>query len=180
MNVLGTWCPDDVVLGTVAPLALAAAAGTALVIDVDPGSDAYPKAGTLAALVADGPTRTDLRPAKRGVAVLANGGITADDAAEVIDALAVGWPRVVLRQPPRDRPGGGRVVPVRPLVPGMPVDPTERAVYQRGPWAMDLPPPALVLPRVRPGTVRCLLECRRPGPSRWLRQWRRVWDLPWP
>ncbi|MBA2338675.1 MAG: hypothetical protein H0V96_13160 [Acidimicrobiia bacterium] len=180
MTVLGTWCPDDVVLGTVAPLALAAAAGTALVIDVDPDSDAYPGAGTLAALVADGPTRIDLRPVKRGVAVLANGGITADDAAEVIDALAAGWPRVVLRHPARDRPAGHRVVPVHPLVPGRLVEPTQPAVYQRGPWVIHLPPPALVLPRVRPGTVRCLLEGRRPGPSRWLRQWRRVWDLPWP
>ena len=179
MNVLGTWCPDDAVLGTVAPLALAASAGTALVIDLDPGRDDYRGAGTLAAMVRDGPTRADLRPRRRGVAVLANGGIDADSAAELIDALVAGWPRVVLRHPGGDRPSGPGVVPVHPLVPGGRRPPVP-AVYQRGPWAEALPPPAVVLPRARPGTVRSLLEGRRPGPSAWLRAWKRVWDLPWP
>lgn len=180
MTVLGIWCPDDAVLGAVAPLALAASAGTALVVDVDPEGTDYRRAGTLAALVRDGPTRRQLHPTRRGVAVLANGGITAGEAAEVIDALVAGWPRVVLRHPPGPRPDGPRVVPVHPLVPGRPVDPSTPAVYQRGPWAVDLPPPAVVLPRAGPGAVRCLLEGRRPGPSRWLRHWRRVWELPWP
>ncbi len=57
MNVLGTWCPDDAVLGTVAPLALAASAGTALVIDLDTGRDDYRAAGTLAEMVREGPRR---------------------------------------------------------------------------------------------------------------------------
>ena len=179
MAVLGTWCPDDAVLGAVAPLALAASAGTALVIDLDPSSIDYPTAGTLADLVADGPTRADLLPKRRGVAGLGNGGVTGEEAADVIAALVAGWPRVVLRHDRRSRPGTTGVVPVHPLAPGRRFDPGP-AVYQPGPWSIRLPPPALVLPRARPGTVRCLLEGRRPGTSRWLSAWRRVWELPWP
>jgi hypothetical protein len=179
MPVLGTWCPDDAVLGAVAPLALAASAGTALVVDLDPDSREYREAGTLADLVRHGPTGTDLRPRRSGVAVLANGRIDADDAAEVVEALVAGWPRVVLRHPPAARPSRPGLVPVYPLVPGRPFDPAP-AVYQAGPWAVSLPPPAVVLPRARPATVRALLEGRRPGPSRWLRAWRRVWGLAWP
>ena len=179
MAVLGTWCPDDAVLGVVAPLALAAAAGTALVVDLDPTPSAFPATTTLAALVADGPTRAHLRPDRRGVAVLGNGGVDADGAAEVLDALVAGWPRVVLRHPGRSRPARPGVVPVHPLVPGWWLDPGP-AVYQRGPWAIRLPPPAVVLPRARPSAVRSLLEGRRPGPSPWIRAWGRVWELPWP
>ncbi|HEY5727480.1 MAG TPA: hypothetical protein VIV08_02610 [Acidimicrobiia bacterium] len=179
MAVLGTWCPDDAVLGTVAPLALATSAGTALVIDLDPTSVDYRAAGTLAALVRDGPTGRHLRPERRGVAVLGNGGVTAEEAADVIAALAAGWPRVVLRHERRSRPTGPGVVPVHPLAPGRPFD-AGPAVYQPGPWSIRLPPPAFVLPRAQPGAVRSLLEGRRPGMSRWLRAWRRVWEMPWP
>ena len=36
MPALAIWSPEDGVLGAVAPLGLAAAAGTALVVDLDP------------------------------------------------------------------------------------------------------------------------------------------------
>ena len=52
MPALAIWSPDDGVLGAVAPLALAAAAGTALVVDLDPGGPRYPGEATLGALVA--------------------------------------------------------------------------------------------------------------------------------
>jgi hypothetical protein len=63
---LAVWSPEDGILGAVAPLALAAAAGTALVVDLDPGGPRYPGAATLAGLVADGPRRSDLEPDAKG------------------------------------------------------------------------------------------------------------------
>ncbi len=38
---LAIWSPDDEVLGAVAPLGLAAAAGTAVVVDLDPDGPRY-------------------------------------------------------------------------------------------------------------------------------------------
>ena len=85
-------------------LALAAAAGTALVVDLDPQGPAYPGNADLAELVAEGPTRRDLEPERSGVAVLRNGGVPEEEAAEVLNALAARWPAVVFRLPPRRRP----------------------------------------------------------------------------
>jgi len=73
MPAIAIWSPEDEVLGAVAPLALAAAAGTALVVDLDPEGDRYPGEATLASLVAEGPTQEDLTPSQRGVAVVGNG-----------------------------------------------------------------------------------------------------------
>ena len=42
MPALAIWSPEDEVLGAVAPLALGAAAGTALVVDLDPDGPQYP------------------------------------------------------------------------------------------------------------------------------------------
>ena len=181
MALLRTWSPHDAVLGTVAPLALASAApGAALVVDLDPDGHDYPGEGSLADLVAEGPRRTDLVPHRRGVAILRNGGVDADDAAPVLAALVAGWPHVVLRLPPGPRPLGEGVVPVMPLGPGSFGRCPMPAVYQRGPWPVDRSVEGLVLPRPRASTVRSLLEGRRPPPSRWLRAWRRVWSTPWP
>lgn len=180
MSVLRTWAPGDGVLGAVAPLALAVAAGHALVIDLDPEGPAYPGSGSLARLVVDGPRASDLAPTRPGVAVLRNGGIGATEAGEVIKALIDGWPRVVLRLPSHDRPDVAGVVPVMALVPGglLPVE--GPAVCQRGPWRVEAPPGTVVLPRPRASTIRALLEGRRPGRSRWLRAWRPVWGMRWP
>ncbi|MEE8489046.1 MAG: hypothetical protein V3S43_01840, partial [Acidimicrobiia bacterium] len=84
MPALAIWSPEDGVLGAVAPLGLAAASGTALVVDLDPNGPNYPGASSLAALVADGPRRSDLQPVRKGVAVLANGGIEPEDAEAVL------------------------------------------------------------------------------------------------
>jgi hypothetical protein len=181
MPVLRTWSPADSVLSVVAPLALGAAAdGPSLVVDLDAGGAGFPGDSTLARLVDDGPRRSDLVPGRRGVAVLQNGGIAIDDAREVLDALVEGWPNVVLRLPARPVPSGGGVVPVFPLTPGHMFDVPRPAVYQRGPWAPPGDVDGLVLPRPGAGTLRALLEGRRPGWSSWLRAWRRVWSMQWP
>ena len=181
MSVLATWCPWDGVLGAVAPLALATAAGTALVVDLDPDGPDYPGEASLASMVADGPRRIDLEPGRSGVAVLRNGGIDGDDAADLLAAFATGWPHLILRLPPAaerpDRPG---LVPVLPMAPGGLFSDDQPAVYQRGPWPPDRPVEGVVLPRPRAGTIRNLLEGRRPGPSRWLRKWASVLEYPWP
>lgn len=184
MPALTIWSPEDALLGVVAPLAAAVAApGPALVVDLDPHGPEYPSDRTLAGIVADGPSRLDLTPARRGVAVVRNGGIATAEAAEVVAALVAGWPFVVLRAPavigqPADTPGP--LVPVYPLIPaGMLVRPDHPAVYQRGGWPLPVPGPGLVLPRPSPRTIGALLRGVRPLPDRWLRRWTRVWRLPW-
>ena len=47
MPVLSIWSSEGGVLGVVAPLALAASAGTALVIDLDPHGPGYAGTGSL-------------------------------------------------------------------------------------------------------------------------------------
>ncbi len=177
MAVLHTWSPEDELLGAVAPIALAAAADTALVVDIDPAGPAYPGELTLARLVAEGPRRDDLRPMRRGVAIVGNGGIPADASAGVVAALVEGWPAVVVRLPAGEAPDREQVVPVLPLTP-LTVD-RGPAVYQRGPWAAPQRLDGVVLPRPRAATIRSLLEGRRPGPSRWMRAWRSVWSVAW-
>lgn len=177
MAVLRTWSPDDRLLSAVAPLGLAIAAGTALVVDLDPEGAVHPGGATLAELVNDGPRAADLRPSRRGVAVLGNGGIREEDAAGVIEALVAGWPHVILRSPGGERPQSPGVVPVFPLTP-LTVD-RGRAVYQRGPWPAPRQLDGIVLPRPRASTIRALLEGSRPAPSRWLRAWKQVWGGVW-
>jgi hypothetical protein len=180
MPALAIWSPEDAVLGAVAPLALGAAAGTSLVVDLDPDGPQYPGEISLADLVTDGPTRADLSPQRRGVAVVRNGGIDPQDAEEVLHALVDGWPAVVFRLPAghiRD----GSAIPVLPLVPG----PLLRrfagpAVYQRSAWRVQAPANAVVLPRPGSGTIASLLAGRAPHPGdRWIRSWRRVWGHAW-
>lgn len=178
-GVLAIWSPVDGVLGAVAPIALAAAAGTALVVDLDPAGPRYPGTTSLASLVAEGPRRSDLAPGKRGVAVLRNGGVTADAAGDVVAALMRGWPWVVLRHPPGGRPSGPGIVPVLPLVPGGLFPALSAAVYQTGPWPMRGPAGSILLPRPRAATIQALLEGRRPVMSRWVRAWCQVWERQW-
>ncbi len=179
MAVLQTWSPEDGILGAVAPLALASAAGTALVVDLDARGPEYPGEVSLAQLVAAGPRHADLHPQRRGVAVLPNGGVAIEEAQDTIDALIEGWPAVVLRLPPYPRPQGPGVVPVLPLTPVHLFGHEGAAVFQRGPWPPSQPVDGVLLPRVRASTISILLEGRRPSPSRWLRAWSKVWSLPW-
>ena len=181
MALLAIWTPEDGLLGAVAPLGLAAAAGTALVIDLDPGGPRYPGRGSLATLAAEGPRRSDLTPSRPGLAVLRNGGIEPSEAAELVQALATGWPAVVMRLPPRPEPDGQiPVVPVRALVPGDLFGPAPPlAVYQRTGWRLAPPGPGPVLPIPRRSTWASLLAGVLPTRDRWLASWRSTWRLAW-
>ena len=180
MATLATACESDGVLGIAAPLALAASAATALVVDLDRNGPRYPGSGSLADLVAEGPRRVDLRPSRRGVAVLRNGGIDAPEAAEVIAALIAGWPNVVLRLPSSATDISVPLVPVIPLLPGGMTRRCSRpAVYQQIGWHEKAPGPKLLIPTPSRTTVGALLEGRMPVASRWVRAWRRVWETSW-
>ena len=73
--MLRVWTVHDGLLSSVAPLGLAAAVNTALVVDLDPDGPNYPGTASLADLVIKGPRLVDLEPQRSGLAVLRNGGI---------------------------------------------------------------------------------------------------------
>lgn len=180
MTTLAISCTTDGLLGIVAPLALAAAAGTALVVDLDPLGPAYPGSGSLAGLVEQGPRLDDLQPHRKGIAVLRNGGIDAGTAREVLAALGKGWPRLVLRLPPGANLDGGPAVPVVPLLPGGMTPACDRpAVYQQVGWHLEAPGPGVTMRTPSRASVSALLEGRVPAWSRWLRSWARVWEMSW-
>lgn len=180
MPALAIWSPEDEVLGAVAPLALGAAAGTALIVDLDLHGPRYPGDLTLAGLVADGPTKVDLSPRRRGIAVVRNGGVDPEAAEEVLRALVDGWPAVVFRLP-ADHPGGDGAIPLLPLIPGSMMDRfAGPAIYQRSGWRVRVPEGSIVLPRPGRATISALLTGRAPPPGdRWVRAWRRVWGQSW-
>ncbi len=178
MPLIAVWSPFDIVLGIVAPLGLAVHAGTALVIDLDPESTGFHSEDDLASLVRRGPTEAQLQPRRRGVAVLANGGVTAAEASEVIGALAKRWPNLVLRCAP-EASSSRRAVGIVPVLP----EPFSIAaggdvVYQRTAFGGDPHPGAVVLPVPQPSTVRALLSGRTPHRrDRWIRSLEQVWAL---
>ncbi len=178
MPVLAVQCEADGVLGAIAPLAMAASVGTALVVDLDQAGPHYPGSGSLAQLVSEGPRRTDLAPGRRGVGVLRNGGVSWEPAREVVEALIAGWPHVVLRC--RNPAAVCPTVPIVPLLPGNLVETVPgRAVYQQVGWREKSPGPGPVLPTPSRPTVKALCEGRLPFGSRWVRAWRQVWETPW-
>ncbi len=183
MPALAIWTPEDGVLGAVAPLGLAAAAGgTALVVDLDPLGPAYPGPESLADLVRRSPRRSDLTPQRAGLAVLRNGGADPGAAAPIVAAMAERWPSIVLRLPSRPVPAEAPAptVTVRPLLPADVFPWSGRpAVYQRTGWRLPPPGPGPLLPVPGSGTWPALLAGRVPVADRWVRAWRRVWELPW-
>lgn len=180
MATLAVHAADDGALGVVAPLALGAAAGTSLVVDLDEHGPPYPGEGSLASLVKEGPRLADLRPARRGVAVLRNGGVGYEAAAEVVAALVAGWPNVVLRSTRDTTADDYRVVPVIPLLPNdMTAASSRAAVYQQVGWDEKAPGPAVVLPTPSRRVVAALLAGTVPLRNRWIAAWRQVWELPW-
>jgi hypothetical protein len=183
MPALAIWTPEDGVLGALAPLGLAIAGGTALVVDLDPQGPRYPGDASLADLLREGPRRADLSPARRGVAVLRNGGVGTSGTADVLSALLAGWEKVVLRLPPRPVPAapGAPVVPVRLLIPGSLFPRSDGpAVYQSTRAMLPLPGPGFRLPVPSAGTVAGLLRGRLPAVGdRWVRAWRAVWGASW-
>ena len=168
----------DELLGAIAPLGLAAAAGTALVVDLDPDGPPYPGERSVAELAADGPRRDELAPVRAGVAALRNGGAGSVAAVELVGTLAGGWPSVVVRVGSEAVPFP--VIPVRPLWPGWMAPAGERpSVWQAVPGGSSPPGPGPVLPVPGRGVVSSLLQGRTPARSRWIAAWRQVWELPW-
>jgi hypothetical protein len=181
MPALAVWTAFDGLLSAVAPIGLAAASGTALVVDLDPAGPNYPGQASLADLVFDGPRRVDLVPARRGVAVLRNGGVEVSEAREVVDALVAGWPDLVFRVgTPAAASGIAPLVPVWPLLPGiLAAQANDTCVYQQTGFAARPPGPGPLLPRLRPALLGALLNGTVVRKSRWITAWRQVWRLPW-
>ena len=181
MSALAVWTARDGLLSTVAPLGLAAAAGTALVIDLDPTGPSYPGESSLADLVSEGPRRRDLAPSGKGVAVLRNGGVEIAEAREVVEALIAGWPHVVVRvREPAVANGVAPLVPVWPLLPGLLVPQADGpSVFQRTGFSVAPPGRGPVLPRPRPALLEGLLRGVIARRSRWVTAWRPVWRLGW-
>ena len=157
-----------------APLGLGASAGTALVLDLAPAGIPLPAPATVADLVRTSPTLDQLRPSRRGVAVLASGGATWEHASELVEAFGTGWPAVVVRV---EEAVSVPTVPVVPVMPGVP--PCEGpAVYQRTGFFGGETGPGIVLPRPRPSAVRRLVAGRM-ARGRWVRAWSAVWGRSW-
>lgn len=182
MPTLAVWAPEDGLLGALAPLGLALARPTALVVDLDEEGPRYRGERSLAEISSEGLRKPDLSP-RPGVTVLRNGGVAASDAADVVQSLVAAWPDSVLRLPPRPRPPLGTmpIVPVHLLAPGDLFEkPEGAAVYQATPAWERLPGPGVRLPVPRRVTVTLLAAGRRPpGRSPWLRAWGRVWRMSW-
>ena len=178
MSVLALWSPVDMMLGVIGPLGATAAAGTALLIDLDPNGPHFGGSHSLADLVSNGPTLKQLEPTRSGPAVLRNGGVAADDAGDVVAALVERWPNVVLRCPP-STVGTGNGVALLPLLPA-PFTPRVDgvAVYQQTHLSKRAPKTLRVLPVPRAGTVKALLAGKRPRPrDRWIQSFAQVWEM---
>jgi len=175
-GVIAVTSPDPV-LSLLSALGLAQVAGSALVIDMC-GDLALARGRTLSDLAADGPSVSELSPGRSGVALLSSGPIEPIEASPLIDALAQGWPALVIRCPAGV--WSGAKIPVRPLLPGLlrPVEDSP-AVWQ--PMAAGGRPsgPGPVLPRLSGSLVRRLLSGRSAVRARWVRAWERVWEMPW-
>lgn len=174
MPILAVHTPAGGMLSVLAPLGLGAAAGTSLVLDLDPGGIPLPSSVSVADMVRASPTLDQLRPARTGMAVLTSGGARWEDARELIDAFGIGWPAIVVRT---DVPIPVPTVRVQPLLPG--VAPAEGpAVYQRTGIPGGAIGDGFVLPRPSAAAVRAALGGRHPR-GRWVRGWRAVWGHPW-
>ncbi len=184
--IVGVRTEIDSVLSVVAPLGLAAAApeGPVLVVDLDPSGPAYPGPRSLAELVEEGPRRADLTPPSLSsgprVAILRNGGVRSDRVIEVVEALAQGWPRLVMRIAGDAPPSPWPVVPVIPLLPGILSPTTSRgAVWQATRMTDVAPGPGPLLPPLSRSSLTALLRVRWQPSNRWVSAWRPVWGLAW-
>ena len=167
----------DPVLSLLAPIGLAASAGTALVVDMA-GGLCIPPGRTLADIADEGHRLDELSPGRAGVAFVTSGLITVTEAVELVDRLATRWPAVVVRV--GDEPWPGPTVPVRALYPGWLAPTTETAaVWQPMAISSGPPGPGPVLPRLSRSVCQRILAGGLPSKSRWVRAWRQVWGLPW-
>lgn len=174
---INLWIPGDPVLGAIAPLGLGASGGTALVVDADPAGPNYPGGGSLADLVAAGPRRADLSPSRDGLAVLRNGGVSIEDANDVLVALEAGWPRLVIRHAGSEPPPGQSIAVIADLPGALARRVNGPTVVQRVRFGAPSIEGDVQLPRPSTRLVRTLLDGRLPGLCRWVRAWRPVWEL---
>jgi hypothetical protein len=173
---LGVWSPDPV-LSTVAPIGLAAGAGTGLIVDLVTTTRIAGR--TLGDLVADGPKLAELSPGRPGIAFLPGGNVDRAAGFDMLRQLAEHWPAIVVRVPDADLPFA--TVPVVPLFPGRlaPRVPVSHGVWQPVGAGSEPPGPGPVLPRLRSSLVRRLLSGHLPRRSRWLSAWQPIWEMPW-
>lgn len=163
-------------LAAVAPLGLAGAHETVLVIDLDPSGVSLPGRRTLRDLVEASPTAADLRPRRRGTACLPNGNIDPDSAKDVVEALVAGWPATVVRVPEESGGLGAPGVGVRAVLPGVRPPVAFLPVFQ--PTGIAPVPPGLgglLLPRLTGRVAKALLAGVAIR-NRWTRAWSEVWD----
>lgn len=187
-TVIGLHTEFDHVLSVVAPVGLAAAAARpALIIDLDPDGPQYPGTRSLAELVGEGPTRSELFPMLAGtrgasVALLRNGGIGWEAADPTIEALARQWPALVLRLPGSGGPWPWPVVPVLSLLPGILRPQGGRAAVWQSVTSgrARAPGPGPVLPALNRSALSRMLTLRSEPRGRWVKAWSQVWELPWP
>lgn len=166
----------DPVMSLLGPIGLAAAAGTALVIDMGTGVN-IPSTRTLADIAAEGPRLEELSPGRRGVAFISAGGLAVDQVAELVSRLSVHWPAVVVRA---GTAWEGPTVPVLPLLPGwLTPDHEGAAVWQSVPGGSRPPGPGPVLPSPGRAMIARVLGGGLPRRDRWVRAWQQVWMMPW-
>lgn len=175
MPALAVHTLHDDWLGLVAPVALAAAHRTGLVIDLDPEGIPIPGGRTLARLVEDGPTLAELAPARSGLAILPHGGADMGVASEVVGALVDSWPCVVVRT--RSPLAGIPFVEVAHLAPGVDTATKPRVWVRTGIGKVD-PGPGPVVDGPGRSAVRSVLAGKTPT-GRWRRSWTAVWRWPW-
>ncbi len=176
MVVLAVHTHHDDLLGLVAPLAIASARSTALVVDLDRDGLTLPGERTLADLVADGPTLAELVPHRSGIACLPNGGVDPEAAQDVLAALEKGWPDLIVRtRGPIDRLPVANVVPMLAGVSA----PTGPCVWVRtglGPVDRHQGPEVRAPGRAAFAAALAGRALR----GRWLQSWSGVWEWPWP
>lgn len=176
MVALAVHTIHDDLLGVVAPVALAMAHRTALVIDLDAEGLPLPGNRSLARMVEDGPTLAELVPSRTGLAVLSHGGVDVSDTTEVVNALARAWPCVVVRSPVPVQ--GMPFAEVTPLVPGVGTRTKPRVWVRTGIGKIE-PGPGPVVDSPGRSALTSVLAGRMPA-GRWTRSWAGVWRWPWP
>ena len=167
----------DPVLRVLASVGLAAAAGSALIVDF--GAEQGSGRRTLADLIEDGPLATELSPGQPGVASINSGSASEPASVETLERLAASWHSVVIRgADPKLLPFA--VVPVRALYPGL-LSPSApgAAVWQPTSAFVHPPGPGPVMPRLSRHVVSRILHGRHPGRGRWVNAWGAIWELPW-
>ena len=175
-GVLGVASPDPV-MSILGPVGLAAAAGTALMVDMGQ-SLRSPARRTLADIAADGPRLDELAPGRQGVAFISAGELAAEQAAELIVRLSRHWPAVVIRTGASG--WDGPTVPLIPLYPGwLAPDHAGAAVWQSVPGGGTPPGPGPVLPNPGRATTIRVLAGGLPRRGRWVRAWLQAWEMPW-